>query len=157
MTEYVVTLEGYRKLEQEIEHLRAVRLPEVAERIKDAREFGDVAENSEYLDALNDLDLLERRVETLEERLRNVHVVAKEECGEGVVGIGKRVRLRDLDEGDTAEYVVVGSYETDPAGRNVSNRSPLGRAILGRKKGETVEVVAPRGKLSFEILDVKAA
>jgi transcription elongation factor GreA len=155
--EVILTPEGHEKLKEEIEHLSTVKRREVAERIKQAREFGDIAENSEYDDAKNEQAMLEHRIALLEERLKNARVVAGSEAPKGVVGVGTKVRLRDVDANETIEYTIVGSAEANPADRKLSNESPVGRAIMGKKKGETVEVSAPRGSLKFKIMDVKAA
>src|SRR5918999_1841767 len=117
MKEVILTAEGHDKLREEIEHLSTVKRREVAERIKQAREFGDIAENSEYDDAKN-------------------------EQPKGVVAVGTKVRLRDMDAKETIEYHVVGSSETIPAEHKLSNESPVGKAIMGKKKGEVVEVAA---------------
>jgi transcription elongation factor GreA len=101
--------------------------------------------------------LLEHRIATLEERLRNAKVIEAAEVSTDVVSVGSLVRLRDVDAKQTFEYHIVGSAEADPAANKLSNESPVGKAILGRKKGEVVEVTAPRGALKFKILDIKAA
>jgi transcription elongation factor GreA len=155
--EVILTPEGLDKLKGEIEHLSTVKRREVAERIKHAREFGDIAENSEYDDAKNDQAMLEHRIATLEERLRNARLAEMEDLPKGVVGIGMKVRLKDIAANETVEYTIVGSAEANPAEHKLSNESPVGQAIIGRKKGETVEVSAPRGSLKFKIMDVKAA
>jgi transcription elongation factor GreA len=155
--EVILTLEGYTKLKEEIEHLSTVKRREVAERIKLAREFGDIAENSEYDDAKNEQAMLEHRIATLEDRLSNARVIEAGEIQSDVVGIGSRVRLKDMDANETIEYTIVGSAEANPAQNRLSNESPVGKAILGRKKGEIVEVAAPRGALKFKIMDIKAA
>lgn len=157
MKEVILTPAGHTKLKDEIEHLSTVKRREVAERIKQAREFGDIAENSEYDDAKNEQAMLEHRIALLEERLKNARVIEKREITTDVVSVGTRVRLRDLDAKETIEYTIVGSAEADPAEYKLSNESPVGRAIIGHKKGETVEVTAPRGALKFKIMDIKAA
>ena len=157
MKEVILTPEGHEKLKDEIEHLSTVKRREVAERIKQAREFGDIAENSEYDDAKNEQAMLEHRIALLEERLKNARIVEASEAPKGVVGVGTKVRLRDLDANETIEYTIVGSAEANPAENKLSNESPVGKAIIGRKKGETVEVAAPRGTLKFKIMDIKAA
>ena len=157
MKEVILTAEGHNKLKEEIEHLSTVKRREVAERIKQAREFGDITENSEYDDAKNEQAMLEHRIATLEERLASAHVVNKKEIPTGVVAVGTKVRLRDVDARETIEYHIVGSAEANPAEYKLSNESPVGKAIMGRKKGETVEVAAPRGSLKFKIMDIKAA
>src|ERR687888_1162650 len=153
----ILTPEGLEELKAKIEHLSGQRRREVAERIKQAREFGDIAENSEYDDAKNEQAMLEHRIAMLEERLKSARVVNKKEIPAGVVAVGTKVRLRDVDAKETIEYQIVGSAEANPAEHKLSNESPVGRAILGRKKGETVEVAAPRGSLKFKIMDIKAA
>jgi transcription elongation factor GreA len=155
--EVIMTPEGYAQLSERLEHLSTTKRREVAERIKHAREFGDITENSEYDDAKNEQAMLEQEIAKLEERLANARVIEAGEISTDVVGIGTRVRLRDIDANETIEYTIVGSAEANPAERRLSNESPVGKAILGRKKGETVEVAAPRGKLKFKIMDIKAA
>ena len=157
MKEVVLTPEGYEKLKQEIEYLSGQKRREVAERIRIAREFGDIAENAEYDDAKNEQALLEARIAKLEEQLAAARVIEADEITSDVVSIGSRVKLKDMDANETVEYHIVGSAEANPAERKLSNESPVGKAILGRKKGETVEVAAPRGALKFKILDIKAA
>jgi transcription elongation factor GreA len=155
--EVILTAQGFKKLQQEIEYLSNDKRRDVAERIRVAREFGDIAENAEYDDAKNEQAHLEARIALLEERLKNARVVTKREIKSGEVSIGTKVRLKDMDANQTVEYHIVGSAEADPAEQKLSNESPVGRAILGRKKGEVVEVAAPRGKLKYKIMDIKAA
>jgi transcription elongation factor GreA len=156
--EVILTPEGYKKLKEEIEHLANDRRREIAERIRVARQFGDIAENSEYDDAKNDQALLEHRIAILEERMANARVISKKEVSKDVVSIGSHVKLRDVSAKETVEYHIVGSAESNPAERKLSNESPVGKAIIGKKKGETVEVTTPRGKaLKYKILDIQAA
>jgi transcription elongation factor GreA len=155
--EVILTPEGYEKLKQEIEYLSNAKRREVADRIRIAREFGDINENAEYDDAKNEQAMLEHRIATLEERLLAARVIEKGDVSSDVVSIGSRVRLKDIDANETVEYHVVGSAEANPAEHKLSNESPVGKAIMGRKKGEVVEVSAPRGALKFKILDIKAA
>ena len=157
MKEVILTPEGHKKLKQEIEYLSNEKRREVAERIKTAREFGDIAENAEYDDAKNEQALLEHRIAQLEERLVNARVITKKEISKDSVSIGSRVKLRDVDAKETIEYRIVGSAEANPSENKLSNESPVGKAIIGRKKGETVEVTAPRGTLKFKIMDIQAA
>ena len=157
MKDIVLTKEGYQKLKREIEDLSTTRRREIAERIKIAREFGDIAENAEYDSAKNEQAHLEARIALLEERLKSARVVTKKEIKSGEVSVGTKVRLRDVKANKTVEYHIVGSAEANPAENKLSNESPVGKAIMGRKKGETVEVAAPRGKLTFKIMDIKAA
>ena len=157
MKEVILTPEGFEKLKDEIEYLSNDRRREVAERIRVAREFGDIAENAEYDTAKNEQAHLEARIALLEERLAHSRVVTKKEIKSGEVSIGTKVRLRDVGANKTVEYHIVGSAEADPSANKLSNESPVGKAIMGRKKGDTVEVAAPRGKLKFKIMDIKAA
>jgi transcription elongation factor GreA len=154
LKDVILTPEGYKKLTQEIEYLSTEKRREVADRIRTAREF---AENAEYDDAKNEQALLEHRIATLEERMRNARVIEKKDIAKDVVSVGSKVRLRDLDAKQTVEYRIVGSAEADPAENKLSNESPVGKAIIGKKKGETVEVSAPRGSMKFKILEIKAA
>ena len=157
MKDVLLTPEGLDRLKEELDTLRTDKRREVAERIAHAREFGDIAENSEYDDAKNEQAMVEQKIAQLEERLSRARLIEKEDVPKGVVAIGTRVRLRDLDAKQTIEYVIVGSAEANPAESKLSNESPVGKAIIGRKKGETVEVAAPRGSMKYKIMDVKAA
>ena len=157
MKEVILTPEGYEKLKREIEELSTIKRREVAERIRVAREFGDIAENAEYDDAKNEQMLLEHRIATLEERLRDARVISKKDIAKDVVSVGSKVKLRDVAAKETIEYHIVGSAEADLAANKLSNESPVGKAIMGHKKGETVEVVTPRGSLKYKILEIKAA
>jgi len=155
--EVILTPEGHKKLKQEIEYLSNEKRREVAERINIVLKVGDTAENAEYDDAKNEQALLEHRIAQLEERLRNARVITKKEISKDSVSIGSRVKLRDVDAKETIEYRIVGSAEANPSENKLSNESPVGKAIIGRKKGETVEVTAPRGTLKFKIMDIQAA
>ncbi len=158
MKEVILTPEGFKKLKEEIEHLSNVKRREVAERIRIARQFGDIQENSEYDDAKNEQALLEHRIAMLEERLLSARVITKKEIAKDVVSVGSHVKLRDVSGKETVEYHIVGSAEANPSENKLSNESPVGKAIIGKKKGETVEVSTPRGgSLKYKILDIKAA
>ncbi|MGI8422196.1 MAG: transcription elongation factor GreA [Gaiellaceae bacterium] len=157
MKEVILTPEGYEKLKLEIDHLSNDKRREVADRIKTAREFGDISENAEYDDAKNEQAHLEARIAMLEERLLAARIIKKGDISSDAVSIGVRVRLKDMDANETVEYHIVGSAEANPAEQKLSNESPVGKAIMGRKKGEVVEVSAPRGALKFKILEIKAA
>jgi transcription elongation factor GreA len=154
----ILTPEGYKQLKKGLDHLRTDRRREVAERIAAAREFGEIAENAEYDDAKNEQMMLEHRISQLEERLVNARLIDTKRVDTSVVSIGSVVRLRDVDAKETIEYFIVGSAEANPAEQKLSNESPVGKAIMGRKKGETVEVITPRGsKVKFKIMEIKAA
>ena len=153
----ILTPQGLKELKAKIEHLSTERRREVAERIKEAREFGDIAENSEYDDAKNEQALVEHRIALLEERLLSARVIEKKDVAKDVVSVGSKVKLRDVTAKQTVEYHIVGSAEANPAQNKLSNESPVGKAIMGHKKGDVVEVAAPRGALKFKILEIKAA
>ena len=157
MKEVILTPEGYEKLKREIEELSTTKRREVAERIRVAREFGDIAENAEYDDAKNEQMLLEHRIATLEERMRDARVISKKDIAKDVVSVGSKVKLRDVSAKETIEYHIVGSAEANPAENKLSNESPVGKAIMGHKKGDVVEVTAPRGAMKFKIMEIKAA
>jgi transcription elongation factor GreA len=157
LKEVILTPEGFKKLQKEIDHLRGEKRREVAERIRVAREFGDIAENAEYDDAKNEQAMLEHKIAQLEERLLSARVITKKEISKDAVSIGAHVRLRDMQANKTFEYHIVGSAEANPAENKLSNESPVGKAIMGKKKGEVVVVTAPRGSLKFKIMEIKAA
>ena len=158
MKDVILTPEGYKQLKSELDRLRTEKRREIAERIAAAREFGEIAENAEYDDAKNEQMMLEHRISQLEERLGDARVIDPKRVDTSIVSIGSVVRLRDVAAKQTVEYFIVGSAEANPAERKLSNESPVGRAIIGRKKGETVEVITPRGsKVKFKIMEIKAA
>jgi transcription elongation factor GreA len=154
----ILTPEGYETLKSELDTLRTEGRREIAERIRVAREFGEIAENAEYDDAKNEQAMLEHKIAQLEERLANARVIDTGDVDTSVVSIGSVVRLRDVDAKQTVEYLIVGSAEANPAEQKLSNESPVGKAIIGRKKGETVEVTTPRGAvIKYKIMEIKAA
>ena len=142
----ILTPEGLEKLKEEIEYLSGEKRREVAERIKEAREFGDISENSEYDDAKNEQMMLEAKIASLEEKLRSASVIEKSELGKDLVTVGVTVHVKDEDSGKSIEYMIVGSTEADPANHRLSNESPVGKALLGHKKGDVVDVALPNGK-----------
>ena len=146
MKEVILTPEGYEKLKAEIEHLSTDKRREVADRIRVAREFGDISENAEYDDAKNEQAMLEHKIAQLEERLVNARVIEKGDVDLSVVSIGAKVRLKDVDANQTVEYIIVGSAEANPAESKLSNESPVGKALLGNKRGDKVSVTLPSGK-----------
>ena len=152
--EVMLTVEGLKRLEKELEELKFVKRHEVAERIKQAIEFGDISENSEYDDAKNEQAFIEGRIATLEKKLRNAKLIEETDGDPETVTFGSRVKLIDMEFGDEMEYYLVGSMEADPAQSKISNESPVGKAILGHRKGDTVDVEVPAGKLKYQILDI---
>jgi transcription elongation factor GreA len=154
----VLTPEGFEALKSELDQLRGEGRRRIAERIRVAREFGDIAENAEYDDAKNEQAMLEHKIAQLEERLARARVIEADEIDTSVVSVGSVVRIRDVDAKETSEYQIVGSAEANPIEQKLSNESPVGRAIMGRKKGETVEVTTPRGAVvKYKIMEIKAA
>ena len=138
----ILTPEGLEKLKQEIEYLSTTKRREVAERIKEAREFGDISENSEYDDAKNEQAMLEARIATLEDKLRSASVIDAKELSADVVRVGSQVHVTD-DKGKKLSYTIVGSTEADPSANRLSNESPVGKALVGRKKGDEVTCSCP--------------
>ena len=151
--EVILTLDGLKKLEEELEILKTQKRREVADRIKQAIEFGDITENSEYDDAKTEQAFIEGRIITLEKMLRNAKVIDDSEVKDQV-SLGSTIVLKDIEYGDEEEYTIVGSAEADPAVNKISNESPVGSAVLGQKKGSIVEVTVPAGVLRYQILDI---
>lgn len=149
----LLTQEGLRQLEEELDYLKRVKRREVAERIKEALAFGDISENSEYDDAKNEQAFVEGRIAELETRLRNAEIIDNDGQSDNV-SLGSTVKLKDVETDDLFEFTLVGSTEADPAKSKISNESPVGKAIIGRKKGETVHVSAPAGNIAYKIVAV---
>ena len=150
----ILTPEGLEKLKDELEQLQTNRRREVAERIKEAREFGDISENSEYDDAKNEQMMLEQRIAQLEERLRAATVIDASELDTDVIRVGSYVEVQDTESKTKQKFTLVGSAEAKPPER-LSNESPVGKALIGRKKGDTVEVSLPNGnKRSLKITKI---
>ncbi|MBO8169752.1 MAG: transcription elongation factor GreA [Thermoanaerobacteraceae bacterium] len=153
--ELILTAQGLRKLEEELEYLKSVKRREVAERIKQALDFGDISENSEYEDAKNEQAFVEGRIITLEKQLRNARVIDDKDVLTTEVSLGSKVKLRDLENNEELEYSIVSSLEADPAENKISNESPVGKAILGKTVGSIVDVEVPAGTLKYQIVDIK--
>src|SRR3954451_15417689 len=156
----ILTPEGLEKLKHEIEYLSTTKRREVAERIKEAREFGDISENSEYDDAKNERAMLEARIASLEDKLRSATVIDASELDSHVVRVGSLVSVTDAGSGSRLQYTIVGSTEASPGQTRLSNESPVGKGLLGRKKGDTVKVQLPNGKnreLKITRIDVALA
>jgi transcription elongation factor GreA len=152
----ILTPEGLTNLKSELEHLSTTRRREVAARIKEAREFGDISENAEYDDAKNEQAMLEARIATLEDKLRSATVIDARELGTDLVRIGSIVHVKD-EEGRSTTYTIVGSAEANPAAARLSNESPVGKALLGRKRGEEVVFTTPRGERKLKITKIDVA
>jgi transcription elongation factor GreA len=152
--EVVLTYEGLKKLEQELELLKRVKRMEVAERIKQALSFGDISENSEYDEAKNEQAQIEGRIVQLETMLKHAKVIDEDEVSTEKVSIGSKVKLYDMEYDEEVEYHIVGSTEANPSQFKISNESPVGSALMGKKQGETVEVSAPDGVIKFKIVSI---
>lgn len=152
--QYVMTYEGVKKLENELEYLKTVKRKEITEKIKVALGYGDLSENSEYDEAKNDQAFTEGRIVTLENMLKNAVVVDESEISNDVVSVGSKVKVKDYEFDEEVEYSIVGSAEADPMNYKISNESPVGRALIGKKKGDMVEVQIPDGINKFEILEI---
>ena len=152
----MLTEEGLKKLEEKLENLKSVRRIEVAERIKQAIDFDDISENSEYEDAKNEQAFIEGEIMTLEKMLRNSDLIKDDDKSIDEVRLGNTVVIRDLEFDEDLEYTIVGSAEADPTDMKISNESPVGEAIMGQKVGSTVEVHVPAGVLRYEIIEIKA-
>ncbi|HOV68853.1 MAG TPA: transcription elongation factor GreA [Clostridia bacterium] len=151
--ENVMTAEGLAKLEAKLEHLKTVKRQEVSQRIKQALEFGDITENSEYDEAKNEQAFIEGEIMALENKLRKAKVVDGN-VSTSEVNIGSKVTLMDVETNEVFEFRLLGSAEADPLNGSISNVSPVGNAILGRKKGETVSVSAPAGIVRYKIVSI---
>jgi transcription elongation factor GreA len=149
--EILLTPDHYAKLEKELDELVTVRRREVAERIKQSIEFGDLSENSEYDDAKNEQARVEGQILELTEILSKAQLIPASNGGKDKVDVGCKVTLIDVESGDKAVYQLVGSVEADPANHKISNESPVGQAILGQKRGTIVKVSVPAGKLEYRI------
>jgi transcription elongation factor GreA len=150
--EVLLTPEGLEKLKQELEKLTKVDRAEIVARIRTAKEFGDLSENAEYEGAKNDQAIIEGRIAELEDMIRRAKVVVHHD-GDAVIGLGSQVTVKI--DGDDEHYTIVGANESDPATGKISIDSPIGKSLAGHKKGETVDIAVPAGKLSAKIIDVK--
>ena len=149
----IITPEGLANLKAELDHLTTTRRREVASRIKEAREFGDISENAEYDDAKNEQAMLEARIASLEEKLRSATVIDQSDLGTDQVRVGSVVHVKD-DGGKSVKYTIVGSAEASPAEAKLSNESPVGKALLGRKRGDEVVITTPKGERRLKITKI---
>ena len=153
--EVILTQEGYNNLEKELEYLKTEKRVEIAERIKVALGFGDLSENSEYDEAKNAQAENEVKIAELENKLRHAKIIDEKDIDTKTVQIGNTVKLHDIEFDEEVEYTIVGSTEVNLAENRISNESPIGRALLGAKKGATVDVDAPAGIIQYKILSIK--
>jgi transcription elongation factor GreA len=154
--EVVLTPDGLANLKAELDHLTTKRRREVAERIKEAREFGDISENAEYDDAKNEQAMLEARIASLEEKLRSATVIDSSDLGTDMVRVGSTVHVKD-ERGKSTKYTIVGSAEASPGEMKLSNESPVGKALIGRKRGEEVVFSTPKGERKLKITKIDVA
>ena len=152
----ILTREGLEQLEQELENLRTVKRTEVKERLKEAIALGDLSENSEYDDAKNEQAFMEGRILELEKMVRNAVVIEDGDMAnqEGIIVVGSIVQVRDIELDEVDEYRLVGTVEADPMNNRISNESPVGRALLGHKAGEIIDVEVPAGVIQLEIVSI---
>lgn len=148
-----LTDDGLKKLQEELEHLKKVRRPEIANRIKEAKELGDLSENAEYSDARDEQSFVEGRILDIETTLKNVQVIANHDAHPDIVDIGDTIKA--TKDGEEFTYTIVGSNEADPGNGKISNESPLGRAFLGKKIGDECLVATPKGEVKYKIAAVK--
>ncbi len=153
--EVILTQEGFDKLEEQLNYLKTEKRTEIAERIKIARGFGDLSENAEYDEAKNAQAENEQAIADLETKIRNAKIIDSKEIDTKTVQVGNLVKLLDLEFDEEVLYTIVGSTEVNLAENKISNESPMGKALIGRKKGETIEVDAPAGIIKFKILAIK--
>jgi len=151
----VLTMNGLKKIEEELELLKTVRRKEVAERIKQAIAFGDISENSEYDEAKNEQAQLEERILKLESMLKKARVIDEDDISIDVVSVGATVVVKDIEFDEEVEYTIVGSAEADPYELKISNESPVGRGLIGKRVGDVVEVQIPDGVTKYEVLQIK--
>ena len=152
--EIILTEDGYKKLEEELDYLKGEKRQEIAERIKVALGFGDISENSEYDEAKNEQALIEMKIAELENKIRNAKVIDESDISTRTVNVGTKVKLLDIEYDEEIEYSIVGITEVDLENNKISNESPIAAGLIGRKKGETVDIDVPAGKISFKILGI---
>lgn len=152
---FLMTYEGVKKLEDELEFLKTVKRKEITEKIKVALGYGDLSENSEYDEAKNEQAFTEGRIIQLENMLKNAQVVDESEIPNDIVSVGTVVKVKDYEFDEEEEFIIVGSAEADPMNNKISNESPVGDALIGKKVGEIVEVQVPDGVNKFEILEIR--
>jgi transcription elongation factor GreA len=155
--ETILTPEGLAKLQNELDELKTVHRREVNDRIRQAKEYGDLSENAEYEDAKQEQAFIEGRILKLEAMIRNSRIIDESDYAADEVHFGSSVKVKDLKNSETYEFHIVGSAEADPSSKRISNESPLGRALIGHKKGETVDVSTPRGVVKYKIEAIKSA
>ncbi len=151
----MLTREGLEKIQKELKYLKEVERPEVAQKIREALAFGDLSENAEYVAAKDRQAFVEGRILSLEKILENYELIDENKRKDGVISVGSKVKIKDTRTKTTLELTIVGSPETDPLSGKISRNSPLGKALLGKKKGDVVSVKVPAGLVQYKILKVE--
>lgn len=151
----ILTYEGVKKVEDELEYLKTVKRKEVTQKIKTAISFGDLSENAEYDEAKNEQAFVEGRIATLENMLKNAKVIDDEDIKTDVVSIGAIVKVKDLEFEDEMEFTIVGSAEADPGKMRISNEAPIGRGLIGKRVGDKVEIQVPDGTITYEVIEIR--
>lgn len=151
----ILTYEGLKKVEEELEFLKTVKRKEITQKIKVALSFGDLSENSEYDEAKNDQAFNEGRIVTLENILKNAKVIDDDDIKTDVVSVGAVIKVKDLEYGDEMEFTIVGSAEADPGKMKISNEAPIGRGLIGKRVGDKVEIQVPDGTISYEVIGIR--
>ncbi len=152
--EIILTYAGKKELEEELEQLKTVGRKDVADKIKVALSFGDLSENSEYDEAKSEQGKLEARISEIEDMLSRVKVLDEDQLSSDIIHVGSKVKIKDLEDGEILDYQIVGFSQADPGNGRISDESPVGKALIGHKVGETVEAETPSGILSFDILEI---
>ncbi len=151
----ILTYEGVRKVEDELEYLKTVKRKEVTQKIKTAISFGDLSENAEYDEAKNEQAFVEGRIATLENMLKNAKIIDDDDIKTDVVSIGAIIKVKDMEYGDEMEFTIVGSAEADPGKMKISNEAPIGRGLIGKKVGDKVEIQVPDGTITYEVIEIR--
>jgi transcription elongation factor GreA len=152
--ELVLTEQGFKRIREELDHLRLVHRKEIADRIRDSKEYGELSENSEYEDAKTEQAFVEGRILELKHILQTAYVVTDSEISTDVVGVGCKVKVHDLGSDDEWVYSIVGSAEADPEANKISNESPVGEALINHKAGDIVDVIIPAGTAQYKIIEI---
>ncbi len=152
--EYILTQEGYDKIVEEHERLTSVRRKEVSERLKEAISYGDLSENAEYDAAKDEQAELEDRIFKLEKMIKSAKIINEDDMSNDFVGVGSKVKIKNMDSGEISEYIIVGTTEADPFAGKISNESLVGQNLLGKQREEIAEISAPDGVLRYQVVDI---
>ncbi len=155
--EVLVTREGYEKMIEDLDQLKSVKRQEISDRIRQAIEFGDISENSEYEDAKNEQAFVEGRIMSLEKKIANAKLIDESAIDTHHVSLGCHVTLEDMERKEKNEYIIVGSAEADPLKMKISNESPVGKAVLGKKPGQKITVTTPGGPVRYKVISITKA